>query len=86
MLLLDEPTEGLEPVPVENSAAVLEDIASCDVTVLITEQNVGFALTLAERAHIIEGGENARDGSIADLCRREGLLEESLSVGVERAE
>ncbi|SDF82155.1 ABC transporter ATP-binding protein [Halorientalis regularis] len=81
LLLLDEPTEGLAPVIVEDLREVLEDIVSRDVTVLITEQNVEFALDLSERAYIIESGENAWDGSIEDLRQREDLLEEYLSVG-----
>ena len=81
LLLLDEPTEGLAPVIVEDLREVLEDIVSRDVTVLITEQNVNFALDLSERAYIIESGENAWDGSIEDLRQREDLLEEYLSVG-----
>jgi branched-chain amino acid transport system ATP-binding protein len=81
LLLLDEPTEGLAPVIVEDLRDVLEDIVSRDVTVVITEQNVDFALDLSERAYIIESGENAWDGSIPDLRQRDDLLDEYLSVG-----
>lgn len=83
LLLLDEPTEGLAPVIVEDLEEILREIVSEDVTVLITEQNVEFALGLSERAYIIESGRNAWDGTIADLRRREDLLEKYLSVGVE---
>src|SRR6056297_2818231 len=54
LLLLDEPTEGLAPVIVADLRRVFEDIVQQDVTVLLTEQNVQFALDLAERAYIIE--------------------------------
>ncbi|MEF8906390.1 MAG: ABC transporter ATP-binding protein [Haloarculaceae archaeon] len=81
LLLLDEPTEGLAPVIVEDLSEILEDVVSRDVTVLITEQNVEFALDLSERAYIIESGENAWDGTIEDLREREDLLEQYLSVG-----
>jgi branched-chain amino acid transport system ATP-binding protein len=81
LLLLDEPTEGLAPVIVEDLSEVLEDIVSRDVTVIITEQNVEFALSLSERAYIIESGENAWQGSIEELREREDLLEQYLSVG-----
>ena len=83
LLLLDEPTEGLAPVIVDDLEEILEDIVSEDVTVLITEQNVEFALKLSERAYIIESGENAWDGTIDELRSREDLLEKYLSVGVE---
>jgi len=82
LLLLDEPTEGLAPVIVEDLSEVLSDIVQEDVTVLITEQNVEFALELSERAYIIESGANAWDGSIEELREREDLMEEYLSVGV----
>ncbi|MXR52422.1 ATP-binding cassette domain-containing protein [Halovenus sp. WSH3] len=82
LLLLDEPTEGLAPVIVEDLTEILEDIVSRDVTVIIAEQNVEFALSLSERAYIIESGENAWDGTIEELRDREDLLEQYLSVGV----
>jgi len=86
LLLLDEPTEGLAPVIVSDLEDILTDIVERDVTVLITEQNVEFALNLAERAYIIESGENAWDGTIEELREREDLLEEYLSVGVQEAD
>lgn len=81
LLLLDEPTEGLAPVIVEDLTEVLEAVVQADVTVLITEQNVEFALDLSDRAYIIESGENAWDGSIEELRDSEDLLEQYLSVG-----
>jgi branched-chain amino acid transport system ATP-binding protein len=80
LLLLDEPTEGLAPVIVDDLRDVFEEVVQEDVTVLITEQNVEFALNLSERAYIIEKGANAWEGSIDELRAREDLLEEYLSV------
>ncbi|WP_435180101.1 ABC transporter ATP-binding protein [Halorussus sp. AFM4] len=82
LLLLDEPTEGLAPVIVDDLRRVFADIVERDVTVLLTEQNVQFALDLAERAYIIEKGSNVWDGSVPELREREDLLEEYLSVSV----
>lgn len=82
LLLLDEPTEGLAPVIVEDLTDVLEEITQQDVTVLITEQNVQFALNLAERAYIIQSGANAWEGSVDELQEREELMDEYLSVSV----
>lgn len=81
MLLLDEPTEGLAPVIVDDLYDVLSDVVAEDVTVLITEQNVEFALDLSERAYIIDKGANAWEGTVEELQTREDLLEEYLSVG-----
>ncbi|WP_137283774.1 ABC transporter ATP-binding protein [Halorussus salinisoli] len=82
LLLLDEPTEGLAPVIVEDLRRVFEEIVEEDVTVLLTEQNVQFALDLAERAYVIEKGSNVWDGSVPELRERDDLLEEYLSVSV----
>lgn len=81
LLLLDEPTEGLAPIIVEDLREVFEEIVQEDVTVVITEQNVDFALDLSERAYIIEKGANAWEGSVEELRDREDLMEEYLSVG-----
>ncbi|MFW5958666.1 MAG: ABC transporter ATP-binding protein [Natronomonas sp.] len=86
LLLLDEPTEGLAPVIVQDLEEILHNVVQEDVTVLITEQNVEFALNLSERAYIIESGENAWDGTIDDLREREDLLEKYLSIGGEEIE
>jgi branched-chain amino acid transport system ATP-binding protein len=81
LLLLDEPTEGLAPVIVDDLMEVLADVVREDVTVVLTEQNVAFSLELAERAYIIDKGSTVWDGSIDELNQREDLLEEYLSVG-----
>ncbi len=82
LLLLDEPTEGLAPVIVEDLRDVFNEVVQEDVTVLITEQNVEFALDLASRAYIIEKGANAWEGSVEDLRDNEELMDEYLSVSV----
>jgi branched-chain amino acid transport system ATP-binding protein len=81
LLLLDEPTEGLAPVIVDDLYDVLSEVVSEDVTVVITEQNVDFALDLSERAYIIEKGANAWEGSVKELQERDDLLDEYLSIG-----
>lgn len=86
LLLLDEPTEGLAPVIVEDLRDVLGDVVDRDVTVLMTEQNVEFALDLGERAYIIDKGSNVWEGSVDDLQERDDLLDEYLSVGAQEAD
>ncbi len=81
LLLLDEPTEGLAPVIVDDLYEVLSEVVDRDVTVLITEQNVDFALDLAERAYIIDKGSNAWDGTVQELSQRQDMLDKYLSVG-----
>jgi len=86
LLLLDEPTEGLAPVIVEDLREVLGDIVERDVTVLMTEQNVDFALDLGERSYIIDRGANVWEGTTEELHQREDLLDEYLSVGAQEAD
>jgi len=86
VLLLDEPTEGLAPVIVEDLSETLKEVVERDVTVVITEQNVEFAFELSERAYIIESGENAWEGPIEELRQRDDLLEQYLSVGAAEAD
>ena len=81
LLLLDEPTEGLAPVIVQDLSRVLHEVVNQDVTVIITEQNVDFALELSERAYIIQKGANAWEGTVEELRENEELMEQYLSVG-----
>lgn len=86
LLLLDEPTEGLAPVIVEDLREVLDEVVQQDVTVLLTEQNVEFALDLGERAYIIQKGSNAWEGTVAELRERDDVLEQYLSVSTAEVE
>ncbi|XVH30283.1 ABC transporter ATP-binding protein [Haloferacaceae archaeon DSL9] len=80
VLLLDEPTEGLAPVIVDDLKAMIADVVAQDVTVLLTEQNVQFAFELAERGYIIDTGEIVYDGTVDEIRSRDDLLKEYLSV------
>ncbi|MCH7660175.1 MAG: ABC transporter ATP-binding protein [Euryarchaeota archaeon] len=83
VLLLDEPTEGLAPVIVDDLREMLRDVVSKDVTVLLSEQNVSFAFDLATRGYVIDTGSIVFDGSIGELQEREDLLEQYLAVSQE---
>ena len=83
MLLLDEPTEGLAPVIVDDLQEMLRDVVSRDVTVLLSEQNVNFAFELATRGSLIDTGEIVFEGPIDKLQEREDLLEQYLAVSPE---
>jgi branched-chain amino acid transport system ATP-binding protein len=72
MLLLDEPTEGLAPVIVQQIGRTIREIKSRGFTVLLVEQNFRFAATVADRHYVMEHGkivdmiENARLESSMD--------------------
>lgn len=83
LLLLDEPTEGLAPVIVDDLREMLHDVVSQDVTVLLSEQNVNFAFDLSTRGYVIDTGSIVFEGSIEELRRRDDLLEQYLAVAPE---
>ena len=56
LLLLDEPTEGLAPVIVQQIGAVIRDLKARGLTVLLVEQNLHFAATVADRHYLVEHG------------------------------
>lgn len=67
LLILDEPTLGLAPVILQDIAEALDPIVERGVTVLLTEQNVTFALEHADRIYLLENGLIAREGTPAQL-------------------
>ena len=56
ILLMDEPTEGLAPLVVQRIAQILERLVSRGYTLLITDQNIAFALEIAHRVYILDTG------------------------------
>ena len=56
-LLLDEPTEGLAPVIVEHIGSVLRELKRRGYTILLVEQNLEFAMEVADRHHVVEHGQ-----------------------------
>jgi branched-chain amino acid transport system ATP-binding protein len=56
ILLLDEPFEGLAPIIVRDLLATCRTLAEAGQTILIVEQNISAALTLADRIYIINNG------------------------------
>jgi branched-chain amino acid transport system ATP-binding protein len=56
LLLLDEPTEGLAPVIVEQIGRIIAHLKQAGFTILLVEQNFRFASTVADRHHIVENG------------------------------
>lgn len=76
MLLVDEPTIGLSPkVCLEIAEALRRLQGEFGVTILITEQNANFAMTLAERLYILESGEVKAQGTVDELRNDARLTE-----------
>lgn len=85
LLLLDEPSEGLAPVIVEDLEEVLSRICETGMTVLLAEQNMNFIFSLAERGYIISKGQIVWDGTIDEVRDDEDLMESYLGVTPEEA-
>jgi branched-chain amino acid transport system ATP-binding protein len=79
-LLLDEPSEGLSPVVVEQLARMIAEIRLRGTGVLLCEQNLAFARRVADRAYVMEKGMLVRSGTLAELEADRKLREEYLSV------
>ena len=57
MLLLDEPTEGIQPSIIKDLARVLKEIRTLrNLTIVVSEQVLSFALDVADRLLVVEGG------------------------------
>ena len=80
LLLLDEPSEGLAPVIVDQMARAILALKAEGVTMLLAEQNLHFAERVAERAVVLESGRVAWTGTMAALQADEGARRAYLSV------
>ena len=67
LLLLDEPTMGLSPIMVETIFDVIRTISKQGMTILLVEQNAKIALSMSNRAYVMESGEITMTGSGEDL-------------------
>lgn len=79
-VLLDEPSEGLAPIIVEQMATSIRTLKGEGLSVVLCEQNLHFALGVADRAYIIEKGQIRFGGSMAELAADAALREQYLSV------
>jgi branched-chain amino acid transport system ATP-binding protein len=68
LLLLDEPSMGLAPVLVEQIFETIQGINRAGTPILLVEQNAAMALTIAQRAYVLETGRVVLEGSARDLA------------------
>ncbi|MEW5724023.1 MAG: ABC transporter ATP-binding protein [Thermodesulfobacteriota bacterium] len=80
LLLLDEPSEGLAPIVVQELGRFLEVVKKEGVTILLSEQNLKFALKHADRAYIVDNGIIKYQGGIEELGRNEEVKKKYLAV------
>lgn len=80
LLMLDEPSLGLAPVIVESVFETIQKINQQGVTILLVEQNVHSSLEIADRAYVIETGQNSISGKSADLAKDETVKKAYLGL------
>jgi branched-chain amino acid transport system ATP-binding protein len=80
VVLLDEPSEGVAPVIVEQMVQMILQLKSQGVSILLSEQNMHFAQLVADRAYVLEKGQIRYDGTMADLVANDALRRNYLSV------
>ncbi|MBV8888773.1 MAG: ABC transporter ATP-binding protein [Alphaproteobacteria bacterium] len=80
LLLLDEPTEGLAPVIVQQIGAVIRTLKEKGFTILLVEQNFRFAATVADRHYVVEHGRVIDRIRNADLAQNLEKLHDYLGV------
>ena len=71
LLLLDEPSLGLAPIIVKEIFAIIDNLRSTGVTILLIEQNANLALKHSDRAYVLETGRIAMSGAAAELLSNE---------------
>jgi branched-chain amino acid transport system ATP-binding protein len=67
MVLLDEPSEGVAPVIVEQMASTIVELKNEGLSILLSEQNVHFARLVSDRVYVLEKGQIRWSGTIAQL-------------------
>ncbi len=79
-ILMDEPSEGVAPVMVDQMAVAIRGLKAAGVAILLSEQNLHFAMEVADRAYIIEKGRIRFQGSMADLSANADIQAQYLAV------
>ena len=73
IILMDEPSMGLSPIFVEEIFSIIRDISASGTTVLLVEQNAKKALSIANRAYVLETGKIALEGNADLLMNNESV-------------
>ena len=73
ILFLDEPSMGLSPLLVSEIFAIIKTINNAGTTILLVEQNAGMALSVANRAYVMETGSIVLSGTGAELMESDEI-------------
>ena len=73
IILMDEPSMGLSPIFVNEIFDIIREVSASGTTVLLVEQNAKKALSIADRAYVLETGSITMDGKAEDLLNDEAV-------------
>ena len=73
IILMDEPSMGLSPIFVNEIFDIIEQVSKSGTTVLLVEQNAKKALSIADRAYVLETGKIVLDGKAKDLLNNDSI-------------
>ncbi len=73
LLILDEPSMGLSPLLVKEIFEIIKEVNKSGVTVLLVEQNAKMALSVSDRAYVLETGKISMEGKAEDLMKDESI-------------
>ena len=80
LLLLDEPSEGLAPLIVRSIEELVKNIITTGISVILAEQNMRFAMNIAQRGYIIDKGRIYHQGTIEELKEDKEIIGKYLAV------
>ena len=80
LLLLDEPTEGLAPLLVREGGRGIAELKRGGLSILLVEQNLGLAISVADRVHVLSRGQIVHAGTPGELMRDEDVKARYLGV------
>ena len=84
LLLIDEPSEGLAPILIEQMMVAIKELSKT-TTILLVEQNFIMASKLGDTFYIIDDGKTVKNGKMADLVKNEELVKEYLGVSLSKS-
>lgn len=73
IILMDEPSMGLSPIFVNEIFSIIKDVSADGVTVLLVEQNAKKALSIADRAYVLETGTITLEGDAKELLNNDSI-------------
>ena len=73
LMMMDEPSMGLAPILVEQIFDIIRELKRAGTTILLVEQNAQMALSIADRAYVLETGKIVNEGSASDLLHDDSV-------------